>query len=836
MIFSYNKNQNTSDLLIINKDAFAELVDVDRTKNTMRFKFRWKISLRTSEDIRDYEKLVIRVKSNETDENFNVPQDNDVIIGDSRNTSQVEKINTRDQSKKESNGFFQGGEPLSPSAQSKLSSGLNQLMHHKGIKSDGTTIVEKDLIFVPYGIPTIPKDLYEYNYTFIETYASDITPHVPKKLAENVLFNPHNAIDAINRYGVMPHSVSEESFDSRTDTYDAKFISNYLKNKKEISLDYLRYFLHVVSPSQFENKSILYETRETTKDLDFFEMTTDVEISMNYKNSKINVAFEVHKQLNEIVETKNFNIDCLIHYQAYKASIYQPELVVTGNKVDNICYLTIKDNLNGPEIVSYNVYVASFNQHNVRTSYTKNNILTSVLRERIGVPIIYRPSDPITIFKIVPVNIDGVESHVFNEIIWGQNKIINSIMIDAYKIPQNNDMIFVKVYNIPFDCKKIFLYKRRLSNGFTKEYEGGYILASMISTTIGESETTLSVPYEPGEIFEYYVSVDNGIVENRSNFMFYKHPLLSYFENPIDVSIVSTADVSFENVAFNIITTTSQKEDDKITSILKEFSPELYDYFVNSSNISTSAIPKKDYTGIIVHEVVRLNLTTCVRESFTLMGDGTFIDDNESRTKNALLPYDPYNKYVYKIITYRRNPLTLFKDYVENGEVNGKKWFYSPYKWENPLTKLTGVLNFELDGVPVIDTYETMTAEQYGLTQEIKSNSFVDAISIKNVNAFRLDIDTIRINWEINFSVRNAAGVFYDSFLVMKVVNGVRKFLGKTHKNYIYHELNKDDVGSIYYIIVPLMPHYDIDEPGYSNEIYVDSEWITPVLYRKNFN
>jgi len=835
MIFSYNKSQNTSDLLIINKDTFVELVDVDRAKNKMRFKFRWKVSLRTSEDIRDYEKLVIRVKSNEVDENFDAPQNNDAIIGDSRSTSQSEKINRSDLSKKEPEAFIQGNETISSSAQLKLKSGLNQLLNHKELKNDGTIILEKDLIFVPYGIPTIPRDLYEYRYTFVETYASDTKPNTTEKISENVLFNSHNVIEAINQYGIMPFSISDEPFDSTAYVYDAKFVSSYLENKKEISLDYLRYFLHAIPPSSFQNNLTLYETRESIKDLDFFEMTTDVEISRTYKDSIINVIFEVHRELNEVVEVKNFNIDCSAHYQAYKASIHQPELVVTGNKVENICYLSIKDNMNDSDIVSYNVYVAAFDQYNSRTTYERN-ILTSVPRERIGVPIIYRPSHPLVIFKIAPVNIDGVESHIFNEIVWGQNKTVNSIMIDAYKLPQNQDRIFVKVYNVPSDCKKISLYKRRVSNGFTKEYEGGFKLASIITMTLGESETTLSVPYEPGEIYEYYVSVDNGTIENRSNFIFYKHPLLSYFEDPIDVKVLSTADASPENFSFNISTTLSPKEDDKITSILKEFSPELYDYFVNSANISASAIPRKDYTGIIVHEIIRLNLTTCTRESFMLMGDGTFIDDDASRAKNALRPYNPLNKYVYKIITYRRNPLTLFKDYVENGEVNGKKWFYSPYKWENPLTKLTGILNFEQDGVPVIDTYETMTTEQYGLTQELKSNDFIDSISIKDVVAFRLDNNTIKINWQTDISMRSAVGIFYDSFLVMKVVNGVRKFLGKTHKNYIYHELTQADVGSIYYIVVPLTPEYDVDEQGYSNEVYVDSEWITPVLYKKNLN
>jgi hypothetical protein len=62
----------------------------------------------------------------------------------------------------------------------------------------------------------------------------------------------------------------------------------------------------------------------------------------------------------------------------------------------------------------------------------------------------------------------------------------------------------------------------------------------------------------------------------------------------------------------------------------------------------------------------------------------------------------------------------------------------------------------------------------------------------------------------------------------MKVVNGIRSFVGRSHKNFIYHEITQNDLGNIYYIVVPVMKDFSIDDPGYSNEIFIDSDGIIP--------
>jgi hypothetical protein len=61
----------------------------------------------------------------------------------------------------------------------------------------------------------------------------------------------------------------------------------------------------------------------------------------------------------------------------------------------------------------------------------------------------------------------------------------------------------------------------------------------------------------------------------------------------------------------------------------------------------------------------------------------------------------------------------------------------------------------------------------------------------------------------------------------MKVVNGVRSFVGKTQKNYIYHEISENDIGSVYYIIIPIMSEFDIGKEAFSNDLLISPEGIT---------
>ena len=107
---------------------------------------------------------------------------------------------------------------------------------------------------------------------------------------------------------------------------------------------------------------------------------------------------------------------------------------------------------------------------------------------------------------------------------------------------------------------------------------------------------------------------------------------------------------------------------------------------------------------------------------------------------------------------------------------------------------------------------------------------------LKNIVASRLDIDTVRVSWSYSGITEYNKISLYDSFVVMKVVNGIRSFVGRTHKNFIYHEIDEKDLGSVYYIIVPIMNDFSVDDPGYSNEIFIDVDGLVKPVSIQTFH
>jgi hypothetical protein len=99
--------------------------------------------------------------------------------------------------------------------------------------------------------------------------------------------------------------------------------------------------------------------------------------------------------------------------------------------------------------------------------------------------------------------------------------------------------------------------------------------------------------------------------------------------------------------------------------------------------------------------------------------------------------------------------------------------------------------------------------------------------SLTDVIADRLDRNTVIVSWNFRGASEFNKINLYDSFVVMKVVNGIRSFVGRTSDKFIYHELDESDIGSVYYIVVPIMSEFDIDEAGYSSPIVIHPEGLT---------
>ena len=442
--------------------------------------------------------------------------------------------------------------------------------------------------------------------------------------------------------------------------------------------------------------------------------------------------------------------------------------------------------------------------------------------------------------RVVPIDVKNKESHLFTNIVVGPGyKSIGVLTILPSHFGQNQ--IRVDVFNIPKDTANLTLYRRDC----TDNPDSSFVPVGTMRGQKGNSSAAFfDNDVSVARTYEYYVvalSLSKNTKEeipNISNYVMFKNSPSKASDQAVKVSlsdITSSQNASgYLDVSFKITTTISNSENQRITDTLKSQLGELYEQYLNPANNSSSplgdgAAGVPVYTDLFFHEVVRTNLNTGERETFELVPDGNFEDKQEAQKIFNIKAINPLHAYRYHVFTYKKNPIELFKKFVARGiDSHGKEWFYLPYKWRNPSAKLGKLYPDDKSGIPVIDAYESFTSESFGLTASHHIDGSTQYTSITQINADRIDRNTVKINWKFQgVSEMNRVNL-YDSFVVMKVVNGVRSLVGRTHENFIYHELSTKDLGTIYYIIVPIMAEFDIDEPGYSNSILIDPEGLTP--------
>jgi len=825
-------------LLMIDNDTFVELVDV--RSNFMVYNLRWRISLQyPDKNPQEYEKIVIKVKK---DTSY-------LDLEGSSSTSNFSKGNLKDVKNPTSiaKKQLQSSSTIKTSAKTANKLNLGVKMLQDFFMKDETIIVEKE-VGIPPSIPASGKQSSINSapqFSFIEAYEPEIRPSripVPPPLSE---IDARSVIERVNVEHEVPSYVGTANINSQVNLYDAKLIQDRLKNFPKIKLDYLRYFLYEVPKSNFEDGSTWYSTRESVGGLRHYQMSTEILLPAELSNSKFEVVFELYKKGTSKVQeihTKKFNSG--EHYEA-KRSIQLPPIVVAKfNKPKrgpafnlfsflNTCTLSISQQ-GGEGIkntIGYKIYSTPITRLG---SVETTDLLGTIPINKSEFTFIL--NSKLAVIRVVPIGLGGEESNVFTDIVVGSEyEDFGNLTITPHRVP-NQRFIKIDVHNISKKCNELLLYRRDCTNNPDAHFE----MKKSVSITAGVKNFSIYDPIDTDKIFEYYVAANVKNTESavdtlqKSNYVFLKHPSNIEFKNqilveisPVQASITSNS----TSYSFEITTTVSQEENEKITEFVKTLAPELYDYFLNPANIAQSGIPKTDYADIVVHEVIRTNINTSERESLGMVTDGAF-EDNQTISKRAnAKPINPQHDYLYQIFSYKRNPITLFKDYVAYGNENGREWFFSPYKWHNPTVVATGKL-YPQDNkfIPIIDVYESLTAESYGMTAQALVKGAGDASKISQVIAKRLDVNTVKISWSSNAATASSFSRLYDSFVVMKVVNGIRYFAGRTHKNFIYHELTaSEDIGSVYYIVVPIIRGYDIDEPAYSNEIYIGPEGLTPV-------
>jgi hypothetical protein len=612
------------------------------------------------------------------------------------------------------------------------------------------------------------------------------------------------------------------------------------KGKKQLQYDIVKYFLDEIQESPDEDGMKWYQTRQVSKYLEDIEISEKLSIKKSNKNQNLSVRFDLYKRESNLID-ETFTADLFVsnHVEAYESIKNPPELNVTsalsrvGSKIQFNRYdLTIIDREPRGRVKSFNVYLKGISRFGNVDVYVK---LGSIENQDGPIHFGFNTQSDLSVLRVIPVDSLNRESYVYtNHVIGPGHRSIGSLTIVPYHF--GNKSVKVDVHNIPKDSISLTLYRRDCTDNANGSYQ---VVSVMKGQRNNLNATFYDEKTEVNRVYEYYVTAlsarEGQELSIDSNIVLYRNGA-----NLADRSIsVDLSDVkrtlnsnSTANMSFNITTNISKTESQKITETLKLNYAELYEQYLNPNSNASSPLGEgskgiPQYSDLFLHEVVRINLNTGERETFDLVSDGIFNDDSTSRTNSNVKPLYPQNDYIYQIFTFKKNPIELFRKYVARGvDAKGKEWFYLPYKWKNASARLGLLHPDDSNGVPVIDAYESFTSESFGLTTSYRMNGSTQYSEFSQVNVDRLDRNTIKVSWELSgISFINSVNLF-DSFVVMKVVNGIRGFVGSSSQNHIYHELTEEDIGTIYYIVVPVMSEFDLGKPGYSSSLLVTSDGI----------
>lgn len=826
-------------ILSIDQDTFAQLINV--SNDLMEFKLSYLISLvNAGKHVMDYDRVIVTVLQPEIPTSAaGVPAASTF----SGNVDGFEKYNTNFKIDSTSNKApVQKGQidryvypkPIAD----RLFAGkflLQSINKKPNYISRKTSHINSAL-----------KNAVDKNFSTVEIIPSPIKRSDALTSKNSEIINHDSVIDGINRfYYDVTEPAAETQFSSNTDIASLSFKQDAATASFHKEL--LRYYLLGITASPAERSLVFFDKVKTVSKLTVYEGAEIVQVPITNKNLNIKVKFELYR-IGALVpeETVTTQLNISRHFSAFTSITEPPHVVIDQDTIGNI-KLIISDRNTAGKVKNFNIYSKSLNADG---SFSEYKLVGSLLKSDVC-SFDFSTNSKLSIVRVSPVNSEGVESNIFTSVVAGigYENICSLTICPRYD--SSGKKMFLDLYNIPRGTTSVLLYKRNCSKNINE------IFTNVSSTQIIADVKTYSLAdtgdFIPGDYFEYYAVAltkhkSNNPTDGKlvSNYALIRHPFVTFEGKPASINIKnfssfsgtgtenSVDPASSPRVSFTIEAKLTREQKELITQLVKSQIPEIYEQFLNPANNSSSPLSDEKFSDLIIHEVVRINLSKSKREIFNLVADGQFVDDYESQKLSNVSPLDPYSDYLYQVFSFKKNPINLFKNYIISGiDGKGKQWFYSPYKWLQPSVIASGKLFAEdSDGNSLIDAYESLTSEPLGLTANKLFKSPILNSRINGTKAERLDRNVVLVSWNTSSIVESEAQStnFYDSFVVMKVVNGVRSFVGRTSKKFIYHFVDEADMGSVYYIVVPIMKDFSFDNPDYSNDIIIDDKVVKKIM------
>ena len=829
---------DSAPLMSVDDATFAELHVIDEDQSAMLFDFSFKISLtNTHKNPADYSRVVVTVKRDESQKVSKFPT---ALFSNVAPTSAHLAPVSNNVAASFSATVNSG--PIYPrNLASKIYSGLNAV---KALEKK-EEIIDRQAV----GLSSHVADAVGNNFVVTDISAPQFresaginSSQIRSKIDVNSIISRINS-DLVD--------ITDPAFDeftsgltSDTDLDDADERNNILDRGRGKSLyyDIVKYYLDDVKRNSLESDMTWYVAQKTTRQLSDIDLTATVSLPKSNRNSNLVVRFDLYKRDNDTPEeTVTKSLHVANHVSAYYA-VQRPPIVRASIHDDKprTCSLTIIDRETQRKVSGYDVYLKSIDDAGTTSQYRQIAAIRNTSRNSLVFPL----ESDLSIVRVVPLDTEGRESSVFTNVALGPGyPHLEKLTILPSHTGKNS--IDIEVNNIPNGTTSLDLYRRSDVGNISSPAVlirtiRRPLAADNAAAKFTDNTSTRAITYEYYVVATAYLSDKNVPMKYISNYVTFnsKQSVEEKESGAISVKIsdfLAAIETSTSrpgllrpgtpSLSFAIKTTVSPTENERITNILREQLGELYKKYIDPANNTSSPLGDITYADLFFHEVVRTNLNTGDRETFDIVSDGTFQDNQVTRATSNVKIINLQHTYKYQVFTYRKNPIELFKNFV-TVDPSGK-WYLLPYKWNNPVVQTTGKLYADdVDGIPIIDSYSSFTSNSFGLTASYTLNASTQFTAINQIIADRVDRNTVKITWNVTGV---AADQLYDSFVVLKTVNGVRSFAGRTHKNYMFHDLAEGDVGTIYYTIVPIMSEFDINEAGHSRPLLIEPSGLTHV-------
>lgn len=271
------------------------------------------------------------------------------------------------------------------------------------------------------------------------------------------------------------------------------------------------------------------------------------------------------------------------------------------------------------------------------------------------------------------------------------------------------------------------------------------------------------------------------------------------------------------NVTFLIETVTVDTDIDAVKNMLGN--QDLQQFFQGDLQAQRDELKQ-----LIAHRVDRVDTSTGKRESFGTVTVPQF-DDAALRKNQSIDPLVYGHRYRYEIYPLLRAPETMFDSFQKQSidAVTKKPYTFFPAKFLHPLTLNRGVV-VTAEGARQRYAKDPMAFGVIGSLAAVDV-SFDDAsASVNAATATRFDRYLNVITWKVVGDINQI-----DHFLIMKQVNGTRSVVGKAHSEFQYgscqyvHAVGPNDIGSLIYVIVPVMNDYKVGPSVSTNAVLVEA-------------